>query len=114
MIIQGKYGNLISVPSIDKTTNLNATGLVATPEGRLITAIFIQALEDLEYELKENYPLETLDWFMSDSPILHMSCWLLEWNVDTLRNKIKDRIKTSGRILNIKNKKEEDEDEDNA
>ena len=51
---------------------------------------------------------------MSDNPILHISCWLLEWNVNTLRTKIKDRIKTSGRVLNIKDKKEEIKDEDNA
>jgi hypothetical protein len=114
MIILGKYGNKITVPAIDKTLDRNPTGLIATPEGRLITAIFIQALEDLEYELKEDYPLDTLDWFMSDNPILHISCWLLEWNVNTLRTKIKDRIKTSGRVLNIKDKKEEIKDEDNA
>jgi hypothetical protein len=114
MIIQGKYGNIISVPSIDKTTNLNATGLIATPEGRLMTAIFIQALEDLEFELKENYPLETLDWFMSDSPMLHIACWLLEWNVQSLREKIMQRIKQDGRILNTKDKKGSNRNEDNA
>jgi hypothetical protein len=114
MIIQGKYGNLISVPSVDKTTNLNSIGLAATPEGRLITSIFIQALEDLEFELKENYPLDTLEWFMSDSPMLHISCWILDWNVNSLRTKIKERIKKNGRVLNSKDRKEEINNEDNT
>jgi hypothetical protein len=114
MNIIGKYNNVIAIPSIDKTVDQNTVGLIATPEGRLITAIFIQALEDLDFELKEGYPLDTLDWFMSESPMLHIACWLLEWNVNSLRQKIKDRIKKDGRILNLKNKDEETEDEDNA
>jgi hypothetical protein len=114
MNIIGKYNNVIAIPSIDKTLDQNSTGLIGTPEGRLITAIFIQALEDLDFELKEGYPLDTLDWFMSDSPILHISCWLLEWNVHSLRQKLKDRIKKDGRVLNLKTKDEEIEDEDNA
>ena len=114
MNIIGKYNNLIAIPSIDKTLDQNTVGLIATPEGRLITAIFIQALEDLDFELKEGYPLDTLDWFMSDSPMLHISCWLLEWNVNSLRQKIRDRIKKDGRILNLKTKNEEIDDEDNA
>lgn len=114
MNIIGKYNNVIAIPSIDKTLDQNSTGLIATPEGRLITAIFIQALEDLEFELKEGYPLDTLDWFMSESPMLHISCWLLEWNVTSLRQKLKDRIKKDGRVLNLKTKDEEIEDEDSA
>jgi hypothetical protein len=110
-MILGKYGNMIDPPSIDKMLNHNAKGLIATPEGRLITAIFIQALEDLEFELKEKYPLETLDWFMSESPILHMACWLLEWNIHSLRDKIHTRLKT-GSILNKKTDKKSKETND--
>ena len=80
------------LPVIDKLNGENFTGLVGTPEGRLIVAILLQAIDDLDFELKNRFPLDTLPWFYSDSRVLFLACSLLEWDVRSLRERIEERV----------------------
>ena len=80
------------LPVIDKLNGENFTGLVGTPEGRLIVAILLQAIDDLDFELKNRFPLDTLPWFYSDNRVLSLACSLLEWDVRSLRERIEERV----------------------
>lgn len=80
------------LPVIDTLNGENFTGIVGTPEGRLIIAILLQAIDDLDFELKNRFPLDTLPWFYSDDKILLLACSLLEWDVRSLRERIEERV----------------------
>ena len=80
------------IPVIDRLNGENFTGLVGTPEGRLIVAILLQAIDDLDFELKNRFPLDTLPWFYSDDRVLFLACSLLEWDIRSLRERIEERV----------------------
>ena len=97
-----------SIPAVDRLEEENFTGLVGTPEGRLIVAILLQAIDDLDFEIKNKYPLDTLPWFYSDSRVLALACSLLEWDQRALRARIEERVKNAKQkmIKEIKEKKD--------
>lgn len=96
-----------SIPVIDKVNRESFTGLTGTPEGRLIVAVLLQAIDDLDFEIKNNYPLDTLPWFYSDNRILMLACSLLEWDTRSLRERIENRVETARQdmIKKIREKK---------
>ena len=83
------------IPVIDRLNGENFTGLVGTPEGRLIVAILLQAVDDLDFELKNRFPLDTLPWFYSDDKVLFLACSLVEWDIRSLRERIEDRVENA-------------------
>ena len=83
------------IPVIDRLNGENFTGLVGTPEGRLIVAILLQAIDDLDFELKNRFPLDTLPWFYSDDRVLFLACSLLEWDIRSLRERIEERVENA-------------------
>ena len=96
-----------SIPALDRLEEENFTGLVGTPEGRLIVAILLQAIDDLDFEIKNRYPLDTLPWFYSDNRVLTLACGLLEWDQRSLTKRIEERVETAKQqmIKEIKEKK---------
>jgi hypothetical protein len=96
-----------SIPVIDKVNRESFTGLTGTPEGRLIVAVLLQAIDDLDFEIKNNYPLDTLPWFYTEDRVLMLACSLLEWDTRSLRERIEDRVATAkeAMIKKIKEKK---------
>jgi hypothetical protein len=84
-----------NIPVIDKVNRESFTGLTGTPEGRLIVAVLLQAIDDLDFEIKNNYPLDTLPWFYSDNRILMLACSLLEWDTRSLRERIEHRVENA-------------------
>jgi hypothetical protein len=96
-----------SIPALDRLEEENFTGLVGTPEGRLIVAILLQAIDDLDFEIKNRYPLDTLPWFYSDNRVLTLACGLLEWDQRSLIKRIEERVENDRQIMlkEIKEKK---------
>jgi hypothetical protein len=96
-----------SIPTLDRLEQENFTGVVGTPEGRLIVAILLQAIDDLDFEIKNRYPLDTLPWFYSDNKVLSLACSLLEWDQRALIKRIEKRVETAKQqmIREIKEKK---------
>jgi hypothetical protein len=96
-----------NIPVIDKVNRESFTGLTGTPEGRLIVAVLLQAIDDLDFEIKNNYPLDTLPWFYSDDRILMLACSLLEWDARSLRERIENRVENARQemVKKIKEKK---------
>jgi hypothetical protein len=96
-----------SIPALDRLEEENFTGIVGTPEGRLIVAILLQAIDDLDFEIKNKYPLDTLPWFYSDNRVLTLACGLLEWDQRSLTKRIEERVETAKQqmIKEIKEKK---------
>ena len=96
-----------NIPVIDKVNRESFTGLAGTPEGRLIVAVLLQAIDDLDFEIKNNYPLDTLPWFYSEGRVLMLACSLLEWDTRSLRERIEARVETARQamIKKIKEKK---------
>ena len=88
-----------NIPVIDKVNRESFTGLAGTPEGRLIVAVLLQAIDDLDFEIKNNYPLDTLPWFYSDDRVLMLACSLLEWDTRSLRERIKARVETARQAM---------------
>jgi hypothetical protein len=80
------------IPALDRLEQDNYTGLAGTPEGRLIIAILLQAIDDLDFEIEKRFPLDTLPWFYSDNRVLTLACSLLEWDKRVLLDRIEDRI----------------------
>jgi hypothetical protein len=95
------------IPALDRLETENFTGLVGTPEGRLIVAILLQAIDDLDFELKNRYPLDTLPWFYSDSRVLTLACGLLEWDKRALVKRVEERVETAKQemLKEVKEKK---------
>ena len=96
-----------SIPALDRLEEENFTGLVGTPEGRLIVAILLQAIDDLDFEIKNRYPLDTLPWFYLDNRVLTLACGLLEWDQRSLIKRIEERVENDRQIMlkEIKEKK---------
>ena len=96
-----------SIPALDRLEEENFTGLVGTPEGRLIVAILLQAIDDLDFEIKNKYPLDTLPWFYSDSRVLTLACGLLEWDKGALTKRVEERVENARQemIKELKEKK---------
>lgn len=84
-----------SIPALDRLEEENFTGIVGTPEGRLIVAILLQAIDDLDFEIKNRFPLDTLPWFYSDSRVLSLACSLLEWDQRALTKRVEERVENA-------------------
>lgn len=89
---------------VDEFSVENKLDIANTPEGRLFISVFIQALVDLNYEVKYNKPLHTMRWFKSNNEMLDLICWILGWHRDILLKRIEAKIKT-GHIMPLKQKK---------
>ena len=74
--------------------------LASTPEGKLLLAILIKALEDLDRELKRGKPLYMLNWFYSDSEVFELACHVMGWHKDVFRKRLAEKIKT-GSVMPI-------------
>ena len=98
-----------NLPVIDKINGESFTGLAGTPEGRLVIAVLLQAIDDLDFEIKNRFPLETLPWFYSDDRVLSLACSLLEWDKRALRQRIEERVEAGRQemLKEIKEKKNE-------
>lgn len=92
------------IMKIDEFSVENKLDIANTPEGRLYISVFLQALADLNYEVKHNKPLHTMRWFKSQNEMLDLICWILGWHRDILLKRIEAKIKT-GYILPLKQKK---------
>jgi len=68
--------------------------LAKTPEGKLLIAVLVRALEDLDYEIKKGKPTYMLNWFFSNNEVFDLACFVLGWNKDIFRKRLIERIKT--------------------
>jgi hypothetical protein len=68
--------------------------LAKTPEGKLLIAVLVRALEDLDYEIKKGKPMYMLNWFFSNNEVFDLACYVLGWNKDIFRKRLIERIKT--------------------
>ena len=70
--------------------------LVKTPEGRLLVSVFVQAIHDLSKvpnatERRNFIRKKSHTWLMNDSYMLDICCWLLDVDIDILRENIESR-----------------------
>jgi hypothetical protein len=70
--------------------------LAASPEGRLIAAIFVRALHDYskqqnKSDQKKQLRSQAYRWLMAESDILKLAVWLLDVDIDELRDQMGNR-----------------------
>jgi hypothetical protein len=68
--------------------------LSSTPEGKLLIAILVRAIEDLDKQLKKGKPLYLLNWFFSNNEVFDLACYVLGWHKDVFRRRLLEKIKT--------------------